>query len=163
MQARDVLRHAIEAGNMLCQQYLADLNDSELLVRPVPGANHIAWQLGHLIASEHGLMESIRPGSMPPLPEGFAQRYTKETAAHDDPGSFHTKNELLSVLETQRAGTLRLLAEFPEEEFDHPAPEPIRSYCPTVADVFLLQGTHYIMHSGQWAIVRRKLGRPPLF
>jgi hypothetical protein len=29
--------------------------------------------------------------------------------------------------------------------------------------VFSMQGSHWMMHAGQWAVLRRKLGRPPLF
>ena len=50
-----------------------------------------------------------------------------------------------------------------DADFDQPGPEPMRAYCPTVGSVFTLQGTHWMMHAGQWAIVRRKLGKPPLF
>jgi hypothetical protein len=32
-----------------------------------------------------------------------------------------------------------------------------------VAGIFLMQGTHWTMHAGQWAVIRRKLGRAPLF
>ena len=34
------------------------------------------------------MQEGVAPGSMPPLPGGFADRYTKETAASDDPAAF---------------------------------------------------------------------------
>ena len=34
---------------------VSDLSDAELLVRPVPQANHIAWQLGHLILQDSRL------------------------------------------------------------------------------------------------------------
>ena len=54
MNARDAIKLNINSANMICQGYLADLTDAELLIRPVPGANHIAWQLGHLLVGEHG-------------------------------------------------------------------------------------------------------------
>ena len=31
------------------------------------------------------------------------------------------------------------------------------------ATMLALAGTHWLMHAGQWAVVRRQLGRPPLF
>ena len=36
----------------LARLLVSDLSDADLLVRPVPQANHIAWQLGHLILQE---------------------------------------------------------------------------------------------------------------
>ena len=57
--------------------YLSDLSDADLLVRPTPGANHIAWQFGHLIESEPHLLKIILPDAkMPELPAGFRRRCT---------------------------------------------------------------------------------------
>src|SRR5579872_3994156 len=107
MNARQAIRLGIDSANMICQGYLGDLTDSELLLRPVPGANHIAWQLGHLIVAEHDMMEEAYPGSMPALPAGFAEKYTKDTSKLDSAGAFHPKSVYLSVAEQQRAATLK--------------------------------------------------------
>jgi len=162
MNAHDVIRRSISLGQFICMAYLEDLTDEELLVRPVPGANHIRWQLGHLINSEHEMIEGCCPGSMPPLPAGFSERYHKDKAALDDPAAFHTKSELLGIMEEQRSGTLRQLEKMTAEDLAKPAPEKFRSYLNSVGDAFAMQGSHWIMHSGQWAMVRRKLGRPVL-
>ena len=52
----DVIKNTIDMGHMVLTTYLSDLSDADLMVRAVPGTNHIAWQLGHLIASEHQMM-----------------------------------------------------------------------------------------------------------
>ncbi len=163
MNAKEAIRQAIEGSEFIASGYLADLTDAELLVRPVPGANHIAWQLGHLAIAEHMLIDTAFPGSMPPLPAGFKERYTNETATSDDPKSFDSKDELLKVRAEQRAGTLKALESASDAQLDGPGPEKFRKFCPSVATLFLLQGNHTTMHAGQWAVVRRKLGRPPLF
>lgn len=163
MNTKDAIRRSIQSTDMIVNGYLGDLTDAELLVRPVPGANHIAWQLGHLIAAEHGLVSSVAPGSMPKLPDGWQEKYSKETAASDDPKAFHTKNEYLKLMREQRAGTLAVLEKISDADLDKPGPEQFRQFVPTVADIFLLQGNHVLMHAGQWAVVRRKLGRKPLF
>ena len=46
------------------------------------------------------------------------------------------------------------------EELDTPSIEKLRSRVPTFGAVLLLIGSHYVMHSGQWVAVRRKLGLP---
>jgi hypothetical protein len=45
-----------------------------MLTRPVPGANHPAWQLGHLIVAETNAVNLVKPGAMPELPAGFGDR-----------------------------------------------------------------------------------------
>ena len=163
MNAREALKVAIDGAEMIVTMYLEDLSDADLLVRPVAGANHIAWQLGHLIHSEHQLMEGAYPGKMPPLPPGFAEKYTKETSTIDAPQAFHKKVEYLKLHAEQRAGTKALLDKVTDGDLDKPGPEAFRAYCPTIAALFALQGSHWLMHAGQWAVIRRKLGRPPLF
>src|SRR5580704_11933736 len=109
MNARQAIRLGIDSANMICQGYLADLTDAELLVRPVPGANHTAWQLGHLLVSEHEMVETAFPGSMPALPAGFMEKYTPDASKLDSPGAFHPKSVYMSVYEQQRGGTLKAL------------------------------------------------------
>lgn len=160
MHVNAAIREALAVAERVCLDYLDDLTNAELLHRPCPGANHIAWQLGHLIVSEHAQIESIRPGAMPPLPSGFDRRYARETASCDDPDAWDGKPELLRVFRQQRAGTLAALEATSDDEFDRPTGI---GYAPNVAAMFLLQSTHWLMHAGQWAVIRRQLGRPPLY
>jgi len=159
----NVIKQSLEMAAFCAGSYLEDLSDDDLLIRPVEGANHIAWQLGHLITSEHNLINMVCPGSLPDLPTGFPESYTQETSELNDTGAFHTKDEYLKVMDEQRTGTLAALDRLNDADFEQPAPEQIREYSPTVGATFALQATHWMMHTGQWVIVRRKLGRKPLF
>ena len=147
-------------GKLISLAYLEDLTDAEMMKRPFPGCNHITWQVGHLIASEHSMIEKIAPGSVPPLPTGFAEKYTSETSKSDNPGDFHTKAELMAAFESTRAGTLAALARESDADLDKPTGV---DYAPTVGAMYELQGSHWLMHVGQWAVVRRQCGRAPLF
>ena len=163
MDAKTAIKMAIDTANMISTSYLGDLSDEEMMHRPVPGCNHIKWQLGHLIASEHDMIGQCFPGAMPELPAGFAEKYTKETAISDDAAAFDSKADLMKLYEAQRACTLTLLNKVTETELSNEGPEAIRSYAPTVGAAFLLQDAHLMMHAGQWAVIRRQLGREPLF
>jgi len=163
MNAREAIKLNLSMSDMIVRSYLSDLTDAELLVRPVPGTNHIAWQLGHLICSEHEIIGEVCPGAMPALPAGFADRHSGPASRLDSPGAFCAKTEYLRVYEQQRAATVAALDRLTEQELDRPAPERMQSYAKNVGDCFSLQGSHYTMHAGQWAVIRRKLGRAPLF
>ncbi|MGB7326290.1 MAG: DinB family protein [Rubripirellula sp.] len=163
MDAKELARLAIASADQICMSYLADLSDADLLHRPVKGTNHINWQVGHLIAAEHMLGEMVQPGSMPALPDGFADKYAKETATNDDQASFATKEELLAAKQVQRDGLMSLLEKLPVEDLSKPSPEQMRSFFPNLASLILSADSHWLMHAGQWAIVRRSLGKPPLF
>jgi len=163
MNAQQAIKNSIDTGKMISLAYLQDLTDAEMLRRPAANCNHIKWQVGHLIASEHQIIDGCIPGSMPALPAGFKEKYTKETAKSDDPAAFHSKDQLLAAFETQRAATLAALEKCSDKELDKPGPESMKAYAPTIGAAFNLQGSHWLMHAGQWAVVRRQLGRPPLF
>lgn len=163
MNSRDAIQLAINMGDMISMGYLQDLSDEQMMQRPHPECNHLKWQVGHLIASENMMIDGVAPGSMPALPDGFAERYNKETAKSDDASVFDTKEELLRVYREQRAGTLAALSKLSDEDLDKPSPESMQGYAPNVAAAFSMQGSHWLMHAGQWAVVRRQLGKPPLF
>jgi hypothetical protein len=162
MQAKDVIRHSIEMADMMMGKYLEDLDDSAFLVRAVPGMNHIAWQVGHLIATQRSAMEAIKPGSCPPLPEGFAAKHDqKTTTTIDDPAAFHTKAEYLAVWKAQREALKAVLESMTDAELDAPAPENLRGMVPTVGLALnLMGGIHPLMHVGQFVAVRRQLQMP---
>ncbi|MCY2967252.1 MAG: DinB family protein [Planctomycetota bacterium] len=163
MNSRDAIKLNLDMSDMIVNMYLGDLDDGDLLVRPIPGTNHIAWQLGHLIASENHFIEEIVPGSMPALPAGFADRHTPATSRLDSASAFLTKAEYLKLYAEQRAATLATLAKQSDADLDKAPPEKFKEYTKSVGDCFSLQGTHTMMHAGQWAIIRRKLGRKPIF
>ena len=163
MKAQDVIANTYQVSAMVLRTYIGDFSDAELMHRPGVGCNHLAWQLGHLITSENQMVESVLPGTMPPLPAGFAEKYAKDTAACDDPKKFDDKATLLKVYREQRTASLKVLQTLSDQQLAQESPEAVRGYAPNVAAVFGLQGGHWLMHAGQWAVLRRQLGRSPLF
>lgn len=157
------IKDALELPDMVVRRYLEDLTDDDLLVRPLENMNHIAWQLGHLITGENFHINQVCADSMPALPPGFAEKHVDQTAASDDPSQFLKKEEYLRVMREQRAGTLAALERLSDEQLAQESPESIRYFGPTVGSVFAGESAHWMMHAGQWAVVRRKLGKPPLF
>src|SRR5262249_40901838 len=98
MNGRDAIRTALLGTREMVSMYLSDLSDADLLVRPPPSANHIAWQLGHVIAGEPHLVRMALPdAAYPDLPAGFAEQHTKETAAAESTKGFKTKAEYLDL------------------------------------------------------------------
>jgi hypothetical protein len=162
MTPKDLIRQTIEWSHFLIHMYLEDLSDADLLVRSVPEANHIAWQLGHMVGAVPHILAGLGR-TPPPLPEGFEAAYTRETAGSDDPAKFAKKAQYLALMDQMKAASLAAVDETPDNELDAPGPEAMREYAPTVASVLMLLGTHWLMHAGQFVPIRRKLGKPPLF
>lgn len=162
MTAKDVIRQVVEFCHEVTLGYVNDLTDKDLFVRVAPGANHIAWQLGHLISGD-GHMLGMSGQKGPTLPAGFAESYTKETASSDNPAKFHKKSEYLALAEKSKAAALAAIEATPEKDLDQPSPESMRSYAPTIGAALTLLGTHWLMHAGQFVPIRRKLGKPAMF
>ncbi len=159
MNAQDVIRTSLATADMIAMAYLSDLTDADLMRRPHPACNHLNWQVGHLIVNEHQLMSKVLPGAMPELPAGFAARYDKGTIGNDDPAAFADKATLMAQYQAQRKGTLAALEWVSATELDRVTGI---DYAPTVGAMFLLQADHWLMHCGQWVVVRRQLGKPVL-
>ena len=163
MDAKGAIRTALDSTQKILEMFVGDLSDADLLVRPVPGANTIAWQLGHLIASEARLAGNV-PGARPAeLPAGFAEKHTPQTATAEPPAGFPTKAEYLSQMRKVREATLAALAQVSDADLDKPISGPVAAIAPTVGALFVLIGNHTMMHAGQFSVVRRKLGKPVLF
>jgi hypothetical protein len=163
MHAHDALKMTISMGQFVSMAYLADLTDADLMRRAAPGINHINWQVGHLILADHNHVSAILPGSMPALPNNFERIYSRDTAGSDDPQSFLDKAALLKAFEEQRGALLKALDSVSAEDLDRPAPEKYKDYAQNWGALFALAGSHWLMHCGQWAVVRRQMGKPALF
>ncbi len=156
MDAIAAIKNSLATAEMVGMAYLDDLGNDELMMRPHPECNHLNWQVGHLIAAENQMMSQIAD-SMPPLPDGFADKYDKETAANNDASAFANKEELMAAYKTQREGTMAVLAQMTAEELDQ---ETGVDFAPTKGALLMMQGAHWLMHCGQWVAVRRMTGKP---
>ena len=162
MNAKDAIRSSANLSTMVLKTYISDLDDADLMRRPGEGCNHLAWQLGHLISSEVKLLNMVAPGQETELPAGFADAHSKEACNNDDPAGFHGKQTYVELFDKVRAASLAAVDAYAQSDFDNPAPEDFRNFCPTMGDVFTLIATHPMMHAGQFVIVRRQLGKPIL-
>ena len=81
MQATDALKLGLTSTQNLVAWYIGDLTDQEITVRPVPNANNIAWQMGHLIEGEYHLGSDLPGATYPELPGSIKGQYDKKTAS----------------------------------------------------------------------------------
>jgi hypothetical protein len=133
MDAKQAIESSMNSGLMILTKYVSDLDDADLMERPGPGCNTLAWQLGHLISSETFLVNLVAPGQGAELPAGFAEKHAKDKCDVDDPAQFCTRDEYLQLYEQVRA---------------------------TVGAILLLIASHPVMHAGQFVPVRRRKEKP---
>ena len=159
MNAKPLLNGLMSNSDRLIKAYVSDLTAPELLIRPVPGMNHIAWQLGHLIATERHFLEMIEPGASPDLPEGFNDGHGRNSFEVDDPSKFYETSRYLELWDAQRAATLGVLEGLTDSGLDDENPK-FPPMAPTKGQIFALFANHPMMHAGQFVAVRRHLNKP---
>lgn len=164
MRGVEAIVQALKSTQTLVTWFLSDLDDAELVARPVPGANHIAWQMGHLILSEPMLVKDDLTGAKyPELPAGFAAKHTKDTQSKDTPADFCTKAEYIDAFTKTREATVAAAQALSDADLDRPTQGGMAKFAPTLGSLLLLVSNHALMHGGQFSVVRRKLGKPVLF
>jgi hypothetical protein len=160
MNAHDAINATLDASDFVLKTYLKDMTDDDIKVIPLDGFNPIALQIGHLIASERMFVEQVKPGSCPPLPEGFADKHEIKSGDKSDPSRYTTLSQYLALWDSQRAATKAVLKGMSEAELSGPSGW---ERFPTVGGVINLAGIHAVGHAGQFVAVRRKLGKPIAF
>ncbi len=163
MTQSEFLAQHLAANFELLKMTIADMSDADLLVRPVPGANHPKWQIGHLAGVEGKLLMQAGGTGFPELPAGFSDRFNKTTAGNDDPAFFPSKEAMLDIYSKVRAAAVAWVKTLSPQDMEKPGPEELRSFAATVGDLILMTSTHLTMHLGQIQVLRRKLGKPVLF
>ena len=78
MNGIEVLKASLAGTQYVLKWFVDDFSDAELLVRPVPTANHAAWQIGNVIAgdvSHYMFADDIHPT---PYEYSLVARYVLE-------------------------------------------------------------------------------------
>jgi uncharacterized damage-inducible protein DinB len=163
MNGKQAIRSALQGTQNLVGMYLSDLSDADLLVRPVPGANHIAWQFGHVIDGERHLMGAVPGVHYPEVPAGFSETHNTKNASSESTQGFLTKAQYLELFNKVRAATYAALEKMSDADLDKPNTGPMAKFAPTIGELIVLVSNHTLMHAGQFTVVRRKLGKPVVF
>jgi hypothetical protein len=166
VNAKDVIKTTLTSTQTLVQQYLSDLSDlsdEDLRVHPVPAANNIAWQLGHLIASEAMLGGMVPGATYPALPDSLKSQLDGKAAKTPPPGGYLTKTEYLDWFNKVRKATITNVERLSDADLDRATPADWAKWAPTIGALLVLTANHTLMHAGQFTVARRALNKPVLF
>lgn len=164
MDTKSALTQTLRFSQNVVTGFLADLSDEDLKVRPAEGANSIAWQLAHLIASEASFGAALPGAKYPAVPEAIKACGRGKPDGNPEHGCGLAKSELVDWFNRVREATIAALQAIDEKQLDTPNPnEGMRRLAPNFGGLFLLANNHTMMHAGQWSVLRRKLKKPVLF
>jgi hypothetical protein len=163
MSGHDAIRTVLETTKKDVEMLLADFSDEELFVRPVPNANHVAWQIGNIIAGDIYLVQSEIPDAkFPELPAGYMEQHSSGNTKADGPDGFLKKADYLKLFADVRATTVDVLMKLTDADLDKPTTDSMKAYAATLGVLFIMVSNHTLWHAGQFCVIRRKLGKPIL-
>ena len=163
MTQTELMSDVVARNGAILKMTLADFTDEQMLARPVPGANHAAWQVGHLLGSAAHMFKDIAPGVVPAPVAELGAKYTGKTANVDDPAFFPARAELLEHFSQAYDALAEWIKSLKPEDLNRPTTGPFADFAPTVGHLILMAASHIMMHVGQLQVIRRKLGQPLLF
>jgi len=164
MRAKDVVKIALSSALDTMQMFLGDLSDKDITVRPVAGANNIAWQLAHLTTAEGFLLQGELPGvQYPQIPAPIAALGSERSGKEDPPEGYQTKAQYLECLGKMRAATIAAVEKLTDADLDKPVTNSMAKFAPTLGALLILTANHTLMHGGQFTVVRRALNKPVVF
>ncbi len=163
MQAKEALKLGLTSTQGLVTWYVSDLSDHDLTVRPVPSANNVAWQLGHLIEGEIHLGSALPGSHYPEIHASIKGKYDKASASGVPSGGYLTKDAYMELFSQARAATLANVDKLADADLDKPNTGGMAKFAPRYADLIVLMANHTLMHAGQFTVLRRALGKPVLF
>lgn len=160
--AQDVLLQQFQMGQMLIEQFIADLSEKEFFQIPSEGANHPAWILGHIATSEDSMANDIL-GKPKRLPESIHELFKKGTTSQADASKYPTRNELVDMFKNSRANAMEALTAFDDSKWNDPSPEGWSDeFFPTNGSIWAVMGTHQFWHIGQLTVCRAALKKKPV-
>ena len=156
----DSLAFGLSSSATLLKRYVADLSPGEYVHRPSPGANCAAWTVGHLAMTDRRMLERLG-AALPPLPEGFDRRFSRDEGC-PQAQEFGDVGTIISVFDDHRSRLVAAVKSVKPEQLDRKLEKPI-AMATTVGEAIAFFAVHSAMHAGQIVMIRRSLGRPPLF
>lgn len=152
------------------RQYSIRLIDSfdtmEWFRTPIEGGTHLGWQVAHLAVAEYRLAlcrlrgHSPRDGDL--ISEAFIKKFGKDSVP--DPGPAHNPpvNEIKEVFANVHKQAISYLKTMTEAELDQPVLTPHPHFHTRLGCLWWI-GQHEMLHAGQIGLLRRLLGKPPLW
>lgn len=159
MTIGEMFANQIQQSSGMLLAVIDSFSDDEIFVRPVPGANHAAWQIGHLINSQSRMVGRLG-GKLPELPAGFETKFTKQTASLDNPSDFLDRKTLRDLTAKMAEAAVAAARAIKTEDLEK---QTGVQFAPTYFDMLVLISAHAAMHIGQMQVIRRKLGKPIMF
>lgn len=148
-------------------ELLATIPEADWFVMPAGCPSHVGWQVGHLAVAEARLVveriggrTSVGGGV---LPADFLKLFARESVPDADPGRHPSPGEIRQVFDRVHETALQTLRDTADADLETLAVGTPHRFCRTKADFARWVSHHEFTHSGQIGLIRRMLGKGPVW
>lgn len=154
----------LEVARQWTKNLLADVEESLWFKAPAPGIGHVAWQVGHIAASQIALIHVRCFGCeyTRHAPESFRQAFGKGSSPVADPAAYPPIPEIRAAFDRLHRESIDMIKGLSDAELDAKTAGDPHPMFTTKAGAIGTAALHESFHGGQIALIRRLAGKPPL-
>ncbi|MBA4063683.1 MAG: DinB family protein [Isosphaera sp.] len=164
------LRDALDQIDM-ARRYNRERVDSvpaaEWFVTPPGGVSHVAWQVGHVAFAEYRLcLERLRPRTPADealIPGGFIKAFGRDSTPESVAGAGFDAGQIRAVFDRVHERVMDELPTYPDADLDLPPLGMSHPWFSTRLGGLRYAPLHEMIHCGQIGLLRRMLGRNPIW
>ncbi len=152
-----------EMVRRMLKGYLTDLTPDQWFWTPGEGLTHIAWQIGHLAASEYALLlkrvRGVEEADKRFMPDEFFAHFSRGSTPTPEPAANPPVEEILRTFDDVHDRCIAAVEGYDEGQLDQPLDQPHPVFTTKLAAIEY-QPVHEAMHIGQIVLLRRLMGKP---
>ena len=154
----------IRTARAYTRHTLGHINDDDWFRMPDASVTHVAWQVGHLAASQYrSALRGMRDETAADaelLPTQFREQFGRGSVPFPDESAYPSPDEIRLVLDRVYKQVLEEARAMPDETINDPAgPHPMFK---TKLGALHWSVQHEFIHAGQIGLLRRLFGAEPL-
>ncbi len=164
MTTLDILIDRLQRARRWTIDLIDNFEESKWFDAPAPGVGHVAWQLGHLAASQVVLVHTrcFNLNYTDHLSASFRDTFGRGSKPVADRAAYPPLADIRGTFDRIHNETIELIKKINPAELDTPAygdPHPMFTH---KAGAIGMTAMHECFHAGQIALIRRLAGKDPL-
>jgi hypothetical protein len=146
---------------------LDTIPEADWFAMPAGCPSHVAWQVGHLAFAEARLVVERVGGRAEVgggvLPDEFIRLFARNSTPDASPTGYPSPAEIRRVFHRVHEAALQTLRDTRDDDLEALVPGTPHRFCRTRADYARWASHHEFLHAGQIGLIRRLLGKGPVW
>ena len=148
-------------------ELLGTIPESNWFLMPAACPSHVGWQVGHLAIAEARLILE-RVGGRDFYAEGlvptdYLKLFGRGSVPDPDPSRYPAPTDIRRVFDRVQEAALQTLRDTTDADLETLVQGSPHRFCRTKADYARWVSHHEFQHSGQIGLIRRMLGKGPVW